>query len=51
MQRFFLIKKVVGLVTVQDLIAPMLYFRCTNIVSGKKREVAYNQAQKFAACV
>ena len=49
MQRFFPVKKAVETVTVQDLIAAILYFLCADNFSGKKRQEAYNQAQKTAA--
>ena len=36
MDRFFPVKKAVETVTVQDLIAVILYFRCADIFSEKR---------------
>ena len=49
MDRFFPVKKAVETVTVQALVAAILFFRCADIFSGKRRESAYNLAQKSAA--
>ena len=49
MDRFFPVKTVMETVTFQDLIAAIRYFPCADIFSGKRRGVAYNQAQKTAA--
>ena len=49
MDGFFLVKKAVETVTVQDLVAAILFFRCADIFRGKRRETAYNLAQKSAA--
>ena len=47
--RFFPVKRAVENVTVQDLVAAILFFRCADIVIGKRRQTAYNLAQKSAA--
>ena len=49
MDRFFPVKKAVETVTAPDLVAAILFFRCADIFSGKRRETAYNLAQKSAA--
>ena len=49
MDRFFPVTKAVETVTVQDLVVAILFFRCADIFSGKRRETAYNLAQKSAA--
>ena len=49
MDRFFPVKKAVETVTLQALVAAILFFRCADIFSGKQRQTAYNLAQKSAA--
>ena len=48
MDRFFPVKKAVETVTLQDPVAAVMFFRCADIFSGKRRQEAYNQAQKNA---
>ena len=45
MDCFFPVKKAVETVTLQDLVAAVMFFRCADIFSGKRRQEAYNQAQ------
>ena len=49
MDRSFPMKKAVETVTLQDLVAAVMFFRCADIFSGKRRQEAYNQAQTSAA--
>ena len=49
MDRFSPVKKALETVTLQDLVAAVMFFRCADIFSGKRRQEAYNQTQKSAA--
>ena len=51
MECFLPVKKAVKTVTVQEIVAAIMYFRCTEAFNGKRREEAYNPAQKAAASV
>ena len=46
MDCFFPVKTAVKTATVEDMVAPIIDFRCANAFNGKRSKEAFNQAQK-----